>query len=906
MKKQVISYLFLVMVSLHAFAQNQNIPTIDSKSYEKMKQEGKLPLNTVFNQAGSFTPSLEDIKKAFSKKGGGDKDGPETTCGCYVAPDNTYTLAMGPNDDGSTALLNIPFNFCLYGTNYTNLYINNNGNISFGTSYGTFSSSPFPSSSYVMVAPFWGDVDTRGIGTVKYKITPTAMYINWDNVGYYNSATDKVNTFQLIITDGTDPVLPNGNNIAFCYGDMQWTTGAASGGIGGFGGTPATVGANKGDGVNFIQLGRFDQPGAAYDGPFGANDGVSWLDNQSFYFNVCGTTNTPPIANFIPNVGGSGCDSISICGLNDTLLINAMFLSPENGQTTTININFNGSPGFTTLNNTPGNPATALIQVISSPANAGMNTITFTATDNGTPAGVTVVNYNVFVDTNGLANFNPVINGNLEFCEGQNTTLTVSPTTYDSYLWNNGSTGNSIVADSTGQYWVTANWNGCSKSVVVDVVEHPAPAPVIQGALFTCTSNPTTLYIVDSTGLYTSIVWSNSSTNDSITVLSGTYTVTVTDTNGCVGTSPAVTVVNSTPTVTITGGTSFCAGSNHTLTAVPSITSGASYLWSNGGTNASTTINTSGTYYVTVNYNNGCSASDTIQVTVINPVTSSQNPSICQGDNFTLPGGQVVTQSGTYLDTLVAASGCDSIITTSLTVIPLVDATISSVGNLCENSAIINLSAATSGGIWSGNGIVNATTGEFNSSQAGVGSHQIIYSVGTMCGNADTINITINPVPDFSLASLEDTCLSSRGTIISTIISGTPVYTYSWSRGDNSQHLTNVLAGNYSLVVTDGNGCSKSEHIVVGNIGDVCAVVIPNIITPNGDNMNDNFVITNLEFFPKNNLVVFNRWGKKIYEKTGYQNDWNGDGHSDGTYFFILELNDFANTIHKGTITILR
>ena len=52
------------------------------------------------------------------------------------------------------------------------------------------------------------------------------------------------NTFQLIISDGTDTIIPANNNIAFCYGDMQWTTGAASSGIGGFGGTAATVGAN--------------------------------------------------------------------------------------------------------------------------------------------------------------------------------------------------------------------------------------------------------------------------------------------------------------------------------------------------------------------------------------------------------------------------------------------------------------------------------------------------------------------------------------------------------------------------------------------------------------------------------------------------------------------------------------
>src|SRR5207249_11537167 len=55
----------------------------------------------------------------------------------FRSPDGTYTLAMAPNDDGSTASIAIPFTFCLYGTNYTSLFINNNGNISFGSSYST-------------------------------------------------------------------------------------------------------------------------------------------------------------------------------------------------------------------------------------------------------------------------------------------------------------------------------------------------------------------------------------------------------------------------------------------------------------------------------------------------------------------------------------------------------------------------------------------------------------------------------------------------------------------------------------------------------------------------------------------------------------------------------------------------
>ncbi|MBK8364521.1 MAG: hypothetical protein IPL24_12920 [Bacteroidetes bacterium] len=91
----------------------------------------------------------------------------------------------------------------------------------------------------------------------------------------------------MIITDGFDPLLPPGSNVSFCYQDMQWTTGDASQGAGGFGGVPATVGVNSGNGTDYIQIGLFDQAGSQYDGPFANNDGIDALDNQSFIFNVC-------------------------------------------------------------------------------------------------------------------------------------------------------------------------------------------------------------------------------------------------------------------------------------------------------------------------------------------------------------------------------------------------------------------------------------------------------------------------------------------------------------------------------------------------------------------------------------------------------------------------------------------
>ena len=138
------------------------------------------------------------------------------------------------------------------------------------------------------IAPFWADVDTRNTasGLVYHKIEPRRITIIWDHVGYYGSHADKLNTFELILTDATDPLVGIGRNACFSYDDMQWTTGDASSGSGGFGGFAATVGVDKGDGVNYIQIGRFDHPGTDYDGPFGINDGISYLDNKEYCFFV--------------------------------------------------------------------------------------------------------------------------------------------------------------------------------------------------------------------------------------------------------------------------------------------------------------------------------------------------------------------------------------------------------------------------------------------------------------------------------------------------------------------------------------------------------------------------------------------------------------------------------------------
>jgi gliding motility-associated-like protein len=384
----------------------QTIPPTHTPEYQQMKQQGKFPPGPLIIRNNDTLAMNAQVKIQPPSA-----HPASVVCSCMIPIDASFSVvpmaSYSPpdyrNDDGSSNQVSLPFNFCFYGASNTDCYINNNGNISFGAAYGTFTANSFPDPNFIMIAPFWGDVDTRNAvsGLVYYKVTTTYMIVRWQTVGYFNAYADKVNDFQLIITNGSDPILPSGNNVSFCYGDMQWTTGDASGGVNGFGGSAATVGVNRGNGVDYIQLGQFDQPGTSYDGPFGNPDQVSWLDNQTFYFDVCNNgsgNNLPPIIN-----SAEVCDTLILC-IGDTITISATFLSPEQGQNTTPTIT--GSVlGLTTTSSTVGNPAVVTSTLIANAANTGYNVITITGTDNGSPPAQTTASVIVNIIASPAINF---------------------------------------------------------------------------------------------------------------------------------------------------------------------------------------------------------------------------------------------------------------------------------------------------------------------------------------------------------------------------------------------------------------------------------------------------------------------------------------------------------------------
>ncbi|XP_060113639.1 alpha-tectorin-like [Heteronotia binoei] len=186
------------------------------------------------------------------------------------------------DDDGTSPEIDIEIPFTFYGKLYHTVFVNNNGVISFGTPVSAYTPDAIPlKNGEHFVAPYWGDVNNMLGGDVYYRevkdigkdkdkeelgrITRDmnnyfpevpfkaiwAFIATWDRVAYFGSVSKKTNTFQAILTtDGKR------SYIILIYGDIQWTTGAASGGDRrtGLGGTQAQAGFNSGDDKNYFSI----------------------------------------------------------------------------------------------------------------------------------------------------------------------------------------------------------------------------------------------------------------------------------------------------------------------------------------------------------------------------------------------------------------------------------------------------------------------------------------------------------------------------------------------------------------------------------------------------------------------------------------------------------------------------
>ncbi|MBM3429605.1 MAG: T9SS type A sorting domain-containing protein, partial [Bacteroidetes bacterium] len=159
----------------------------------------------------------------------------------------------------------------------------------------------------------------------------------------------------------------------------------------------ATVGVNIGNGVDYFQVGRFDQAGTNFDGPFNGNDGVDFLDGQEIYFNVAGisSSNTPPLL-----ISSAICDTIDVY-TGDTLKslnttgFNMGIMTPENGQTIEVTGNSDAPAGAFSYSVTQISEQFYDLQASfnATGVSPGIYHASITATDNGTPVGIATRNF---------------------------------------------------------------------------------------------------------------------------------------------------------------------------------------------------------------------------------------------------------------------------------------------------------------------------------------------------------------------------------------------------------------------------------------------------------------------------------------------------------------------------------
>ncbi|MBX3246536.1 MAG: hypothetical protein KF901_05075 [Myxococcales bacterium] len=183
----------------------------------------------------------------------------------FGGPAGFGSNVLNRNDDQSSSEIDLlgafPEGLRFFGGPYDQFWVNNNGNITFSGPVFNFTPTRFPIADRPMIAPYWADVDTRSTvglanpneNLVYWHLEPGRLIVTWYEVGYFSNRNDLRMSFQLVITNTLE--CGSGDfDVEFRYDRCEWTTGNASGGTDGFGGTPAQAGFDAGNLEDFVEL----------------------------------------------------------------------------------------------------------------------------------------------------------------------------------------------------------------------------------------------------------------------------------------------------------------------------------------------------------------------------------------------------------------------------------------------------------------------------------------------------------------------------------------------------------------------------------------------------------------------------------------------------------------------------
>ena len=203
--------------------------------------------------------------------------------------------------------------------------------------------------------------------------------------------------------------------------------------------------------------------------------------------------------------------------------------------------------------------------------------------------------------------------------------------------------------------------------------------------------------------------------------------------------------------------------------------------------------------------------------------------------------------------------------------------------------------------------------GQISPSVTGLRPGTYTITVSDNTGANSTLYFVVGPSPimNDSTNNVQSPICTNDGYIQLSISGGTSPYTYSWNTGSANPGITQLSEGIYSVIVTDAHTCSASFSFTLVR-GD-CFISPDQYFTPNGDGFNDTWLIKNSQYFPEAKLIVYNRWGTRVYEHTGLYENWDGKSYlgipvPDAVYYFFFyqDKSDKEKNAVRGSVTIIR
>lgn len=469
--------------------------------------------------------------------------------------------------------------------------------------------------------------------------------------------------------------------------------------------------------------------------------------------------------------------------------------------------------------------------------------------------------------------------------------------------------------------------DGCLATDTTWVFVQPALQVDVGNDTVLCTGNT---LLLDAGNAGSAYLWNDNSTMQTLLVSSsGSFSVQVTDSFGCIGFDTIEVTFNPAANAQIDSIGWICFGSLPiTLTATPpgGVWHGQGITDSVAGVFNPSVFQTWNTVYYS--FSGNCGTPDTFNIemrqeldaTIFNPgpVCSDEVPFNIQAatsGGFWFGNG-IGDSTSSQFDPSVAGVGnhtivhtfplnCPSADTIIIAVLVYDNPVIEPIAPVCGLDETILLQATPAGGLWFGPGIPDSTIATFFPGESGTGQHEIYYTDNATCPGWDTVSVIVHLQPLVHLGSDTALCLEEGWQI-----GMNPLFSsFVWSNGSDENPIMVYEPGLYSITITDTSGCQAADTIL---LEEECLVKVefPTAFTPNSDGVNDWFHALGGPA-DKFELSVWNRWGEQVFHSEEFTGQWDGSfrgkGQPVGTYVWKARFSLNEKELERsGNVTLIR